>query len=177
MCLCCMHVVWCVVCMLYKSVGVVCVLYVCCKMCCIGVVFYLPWLSLIFLSRLFDTIYLFIQFFWFAGIITTSQSSDVCHNFATLVHNWIMIAWELLNPTSNHGDLSISLIDAQSNNHQKFCHQRRCLFWPISHLPYAVSPKSEWYLFSNICMITIRMPRALIELHFTHIKKAFSCFT
>ena len=45
--------------------------------------------------------------------------------------------------------LSISLIAAQSHNHQKCCPQRRCLFWPISHIPHAVSPTNELYFLSK----------------------------
>ena len=44
---------------------------------------------------------------------------------------------------------SIYLIAAQLHNHQKWCLQRRCLFWTISHLPNDVSPTNEWYLLSN----------------------------
>ena len=43
----------------------------------------------------------------------------------------------------------ISLIGAQSQNYQKCCPQRRCLFWTISHLPHAVSPTNKLYLLSK----------------------------
>ena len=45
--------------------------------------------------------------------------------------------------------MSISLIDAQSHNHQKCCPQRRCLLLTIVHIPYAVSPTNELYLLSK----------------------------
>ena len=44
---------------------------------------------------------------------------------------------------------SISLIDAQSHNHRKYCTHRICLFWTKSHIPHDIYPTKELYFLSK----------------------------